>query len=81
VPIQWTDDDRALYVYRRGRTLVPLDRIDVTSGDRTRWVDIRPPDPAGVLDIMPIHITPDGETYAYGYRRFLSDLYLVRGLL
>jgi hypothetical protein len=81
VPIQWTDDDRALYVYRRGRTNVPLDRIDVTSGERTRWVEIRPPDPAGVLDIMPIHITPDGSTYAYGYRRFLSDLYLVTGLM
>jgi len=81
VPIQWTADDRALYVYRRGRTLVPIDRIDVTSGERTHWVEIRPPDPAGVLDVMPIHITPDGETYAYGYRRFLSDLYLVTGLL
>jgi len=24
---------------------------------------------------------PDGQTYAYGYRRFRSDLYVVNGLL
>ena len=37
--------------------------------------------PAGILDIMPVHITPNGKTYAYGYRRLLSDLYVVTGLL
>jgi len=30
---------------------------------------------------MPVHITPDGQTYAYGYRRQLSDLYIVTGLV
>jgi hypothetical protein len=26
-------------------------------------------------------VTPDGMTYAFGYRRLLSDLYIVTGLL
>jgi hypothetical protein len=29
---------------------------------------------------MPVYITPDGQSYAYSYRRFLSDLYVVSGL-
>ena len=79
--IGWTPDDRAIYVYRRGRVTVPIERVDITSGQRTPWHTITPPDPAGILDIMPILITPDGQTYVYGFRRFLSDLHVVRGLL
>jgi hypothetical protein len=85
LPIGWTRDDRALYVYRRGRTSVPIERVDITTGERTPWHTIRPADPAGINDIMPgdvmpVYITPDGQTYAYSYRRFLSDLYVVSGL-
>ena len=39
-----------------------------------------PSDPAGVNIILPILLTPDGKSYVYGYRRMLSDLYLVEGL-
>jgi hypothetical protein len=39
-----------------------------------------PPDPAGVEYIGPVLPTPDGKAYAYGYRRLLSDPYLVEGL-
>jgi len=80
VPIGWTADGKAIYVYRRGRVRVPIDRVDIATGERTPWHTITPSDPAGILDIMPILITPDGQTYAYGYRRFLSDLYVVTGL-
>jgi len=80
VPIGWTPDDKALYVYRRGRTSVLIERVDITTGERTPWHTIRPADPAGINDIMPVHITSDGQTYAYSYRRFLSDLYVVTGL-
>jgi hypothetical protein len=30
--------------------------------------------------VGPILPAPDGTAYAYGYRRLLSDLYLVEGL-
>ena len=56
-------------------------RLDVSSGERQEWLEIRPDDPAGILDIMPAHITPDGETYAFGDRRLLSNLYMVTGLV
>jgi hypothetical protein len=81
VPIEWSEDNRAIYMVQRGRVSLTIHKIDVTTGERTFWHTIRPADSAGILDIFPVHITPDGKTYLYGYRRFLSDLYLMSGLL
>jgi serine/threonine protein kinase len=81
IPLDWTEDDSALFVSERGQSALKIYRVDVASGERGEWVTIRPDDPAGILDIMPVHITPDGQTYAYGYRRQLSDLYIVTGLV
>ena len=81
VPIGFTPDDSALWVYRRGRVSVTVERAEIGSNARTTWHTIQPSDPAGILDIFPVHITPDGQTYAYGYRRFLSDLFVINGLL
>ena len=81
IPLDWTEDDGALFVSERGQCVLTIFRVDVATGERREWVTIRPDDPAGILDIMPVHITPDGSTYAYGYRRQLSDLYIVTGLV
>jgi hypothetical protein len=80
IPIEWADDNSAVYMLERSHNAVRIMRVDVTSGDRKEWATIRPGDPAGILDIMPVHITPDGQTYAYGYRRFLSDLFIATSL-
>lgn len=80
IPLEWADDDQAIFVSERGQYMLNVFRIDVATGERKEWVQIRPDDPAGILDIMPVHITPDGKTYSYGYRRQLSDLYIVTGL-
>ncbi len=53
---------------------------DVVTGVRRLWKEIVPPDPAGVLQVAPILITPDGSSYVYSYRRVLDDLFLVTGL-
>ena len=81
VPLEWSADNKAIFVSERGQATLKIFRIDIESGAREEWLPIRPDDPAGILDIMPVHITPDGMTYAYGYRRLLSDLYIVTGLL
>jgi eukaryotic-like serine/threonine-protein kinase len=81
VPIGWSTDDRALYVMRRGRVTVTIERAEIDGSARTPWLTIRPGDPAGILDLFPVQITPDGETYAYSYRRFLSNLYVINGLI
>jgi serine/threonine protein kinase len=81
LPIEWASDNSGVFVVERTHGVVRIVRVNVESGERGEWVAIRPGDPAGILDVMPVHITPDGQTYAYGYRRFLSDLFIASSLL
>jgi eukaryotic-like serine/threonine-protein kinase len=80
-PAVWGEEGQWLYVYRKERHACRIDRIDIASGQREEWDPIRPADPAGVLDIMPVYVLPNGETWVVGYRRHLSDLFVVRGLI
>jgi serine/threonine protein kinase/Tol biopolymer transport system component len=80
VPIRWTADGRAIWVYRTNVVPAKIHRVDVTTGERSLWKELTPPDPAGVLLIGPILMTPDGKSYAYSYRRTLDELFLVEGL-
>jgi dipeptidyl aminopeptidase/acylaminoacyl peptidase len=75
----WTADSRSLYI---GRIAMParVEICEVSTGARRLWKEIVPPDPAGVLAVGPILITPDGKSYVYSYRRTLDDLFLVTGL-
>jgi len=79
-PVAWTADGRSLYVYKGGELPAMVYRLDIATGSRTLWKRLMPPDPAGVEFVGPVLPTPDGKAYVYGYRRLLSDLYLVEGL-
>jgi dipeptidyl aminopeptidase/acylaminoacyl peptidase len=79
-PITWDADGRGLYVYQRGELPAQVYRVEVETGQRRLWKKLMPLDPAGVNIVWPIWVTPDGKSYVYGYRRYLSDLYLVEGL-
>ena len=78
-PITFSNDG-GLYVYQPGELPVRVFHIDLKSGRRTLWKQLMPSDPAGVVTIGPILLTPDASTCVYGYHRTLSDLYLVEGL-
>jgi WD40 repeat protein len=80
VPVAWTPDGHSLYVYRGGDLPSKVYRLDVATGNRALWRELMPPDPSGVEFVGPVLPTPDGNSYVYGYRRLLSDLYLVEGL-
>ncbi len=54
--------------------------VDLNTGKRQLFKEIEPPDRAGVLSLGPVHITPDGKTYVFGFTRRLSDLHVVEGL-
>jgi serine/threonine protein kinase/Tol biopolymer transport system component len=79
-PVAWSADGRSLFIYHGGELPAKIYRLDISSGSRTLWKQLMPPDPAGVEYVGPILPSPDGTAYAYGYRRLLSDLYLVEGL-
>jgi len=78
--LAWCEDGNALFVAGQGRTSLEIVRVDLTTGERSPHHTIRPADPGGIMDLSPARITPDGQTYAYGYRRYLSDLFVVTGL-
>ena len=80
VPVEWSSDGHSLYVYRGGDLPAKVYRVDLATGARTLWKQLMPPDPAGVEFVGPVLPAPDGKAYVYGYRRLLSDLYLVEGL-
>jgi eukaryotic-like serine/threonine-protein kinase len=79
-PIAWSDDGNSLYIFRSGELPAQAYRLEIATGRRTLWKQLMPPDPAGVEYVGPILPAPNGKAYAYGYRRLLSDLYLVEGL-
>jgi hypothetical protein len=78
-PLLWGSDG-ALYVYQVGRIRTTIDRIDLASGIRSEWQELKPSDAAGVMNIQPAYVSSDLGTYAYCYRRFLSELYVVTGV-
>jgi Tol biopolymer transport system component/predicted Ser/Thr protein kinase len=80
IPILWDQSGHSLYVYRSSELPARVYLLDAGTGKRTLWKQLMPPDPSGVEYIGPMLPTPDGKTYVYGYRRLLSDLYLVEGL-
>jgi eukaryotic-like serine/threonine-protein kinase len=79
-PIEWSADGKSIYVYQPGEFPAKVYQLDLSTGKRTLWRSLAPADPAGVSQIGPIVMTPDGASYIYGYHRTLSDLYLVEGL-
>jgi len=80
VPAGWTSDSSSIYVDRPSDLPAKVYRLNIETGQRTLWKQLMPPDPAGVEYVGPILPTPDGKSYVYGYRRMLSDLYVVDGL-
>lgn len=78
LPLQWNTMGRAIYVW--DRTLpARIFRLDPTTGKRELWTEITPADPSGLL-YGHIYITPDGQSYAYHFRRILTNLYVARNL-
>lgn len=80
VPIQWSADGAALFVYRPTALPARVFRVNLATGARELWKEFTPVDPAGVYKIAPICVTPDGGAYAYDAFRMLSDLYVADGL-
>jgi Tol biopolymer transport system component len=79
-PYSWTGDGKFLYVAQRRDLPRKVDRVEVATGRRERWKELRPQDAAGVVSVGGIRVTPDSRYYVYTYSRTLSDLYLVEGL-
>ncbi len=80
VTAAWGGDGRSLYAYRERDLPCKVFRVDLPTGRRELWKEIRPPDAAGVSGIHRVKLTRDTRSYVYDFLRILSDLYLVEGL-
>jgi hypothetical protein len=79
-PIRFSPDGRALYAYRRGELPARVIRLDLATGEKVTSHELMPADPAGVVEVVSVALTPDVSSYAYSYHRILSDLFLVEGI-
>lgn len=78
LPLQWDTTSRMIYVW--DRTLpAKIYRLDPRTGKREFWLEIAPTDPSGLL-YGHIYISPDGESYAYHFRRILTNLFVAENL-
>ena len=77
--IRWSADGKHLFVASDGIP-VAVYRIEIPSGRRQLVGKVAPSDLAGVWNIGPVLITPDGRSYVYSDFRILSDLFLATGL-
>jgi eukaryotic-like serine/threonine-protein kinase len=80
VPITWSADGHALYVYHYGDLPARVVQVDLATGQRKPWKELYPADAAGIDTISGILMTTDAKSYVYAYIRTLCDLYLVEGL-
>jgi hypothetical protein len=80
-PLAFTPDGGALFVSPWSETgPCVVERVDLSTGQRAGWTEVRVEDKAGAGPMLPIVMTPDGQSYAFSVHRVLSELYLVRGL-
>jgi len=76
----WASDANFVYMYRASDIPARIYEVNLVTGAQRQARECMPPDPAGLINIGPIQMTPDGRHYAYGYVRVLADLYIVDGL-
>jgi Tol biopolymer transport system component len=76
-PVQFGADGK-LYTWN-GSFPAHIMAVDLESGQRQLTTTLAPADPSGVLygEVM---ATPDGKTFAYRYRRAVTNLFLAEGL-
>jgi eukaryotic-like serine/threonine-protein kinase len=79
IPLRWTPAGEALFVSKREIPFT-ITRVNVSTGARQPWREVRPLDPDLVGSVVRIVISPDGLSYAYSYSRILSTLYVAEGL-
>jgi serine/threonine protein kinase len=75
--LQFTADGKALFVANSFGSHARVFKLDVATGKREAWKDLAPADPAGVVLIHSIRITPDERGYVYVCFRVLSNLYVL----
>jgi len=78
--IGWSGDGKDLFVVNYNFIPAKVYQIGVSTGRRQLIYSLAPSDAAGLWDLIPVLLTPDGKSYVYSPYRILSDLYVASGL-
>jgi eukaryotic-like serine/threonine-protein kinase len=76
---RWAADGKSLLIWNYVST-PRLDRMDIASGKRVPFTEIRPSDGTGIVGFSFCRASPDGKAHIYSAYRLLSDLFVVNGL-
>ena len=79
-PIQITADGNNIFVANYNGLSANIYRIHLDSGERQPVKTLEMRDPTGGFGVIRVLTTPDGQYFAYGTLRQLSELYLLQGL-
>jgi dipeptidyl aminopeptidase/acylaminoacyl peptidase len=80
--VRWSGDGRFVFAYENDRLQPPWSilRVDLETGHREVWKELQPRSSPGATFLARIHVTPDGQSYGYTFKRAQSQLHLVTGL-
>jgi dipeptidyl aminopeptidase/acylaminoacyl peptidase len=78
VPIQISADGGSLYVLRSGEGTKKVWLLELRTGKRRLWKELRGAAPP--TQLTSLFVTPNGESYAYGTFRPISTCYVIEGL-
>lgn len=78
--IQVTTDGADVFVANYNGLSTSIYRIHLDSGERQLVKTLEMRDPTGGFGVIRVLTTPDGQYFAYGTLRQLSELYLLQGL-
>jgi Tol biopolymer transport system component len=78
--VRWSADGQRLLVMTPGLGAVPLQEVNVATGERKPWKELNPADPVGVSEITQILVGADGQTLVYGQNRKIRSLHVADGL-
>ena len=80
VVIRWGADGRSLYVRRPLELPLKIYRLDLGTGRKELLNEISVSDAAGISGYPTVFLSSDGRSYVYQFQRYLSELYLTKGL-
>jgi hypothetical protein len=78
IPLSWGADGGSIFVGQTQPRSV-IFKINLSTGHRELWEEVRVADPVGIIGPLPAAITPDGKSYAISLTRHLDTLYVATG--
>jgi Tol biopolymer transport system component len=76
-----SSDGTSIFVQQKRGLPLKIFKVRLDTGARELFLELTPADTGGVTQAFHASVTLDGDAYAYGYFRVLSDLYIGEGLL